>query len=50
MAVVDVSKPHTQQIPDMIKARATPTQTVVSTAKKTLADLRQMFAFALDRD
>lgn len=50
MAVADVTKAHIQQIVDGIKARATPTQNMVRTAKKTLAELRQMFGFALDRD
>ncbi len=50
VAAADVSKAHIQEIVDTIKSRATPTQNMVRTAKKTLADLRQMFGFALDRD
>ncbi len=50
MAVADVTKAHIQQVVDGIKARATPSQNMVRTAKKTLAELRQMFGFALDRD
>lgn len=50
MAVADVTKAHIQQIVDDIKARATPAQSMIRTAKKTLAELRQMFGFALDRD
>lgn len=50
MAVADVTKAHIQEIADTIKARATPQQNMVRTAKKTVADLRQMFGFALDRD
>jgi integrase len=50
MAAADVSKAHIQEIVDTIKSRATPTQNMVRTAKKTLADMRQMFGFALDRD
>ena len=50
VAAADVSKAHIQEIVDTIKSRATPTQNMVRTAKKTLADIRQMFGFALDRD
>ena len=50
VAAADVSKAHIQEIVDTIKSRATPTQNMVRTAKKTLADMRQMFGFALDRD
>lgn len=50
VAAADVSKAHVQDIVDTIKSRATPTQNMVRTAKKTLADMRQMFGFALDRD
>ncbi|GAB3183581.1 tyrosine-type recombinase/integrase [Hydrogenophaga aquatica] len=50
MAAEDVTKAHIQEIVDTIKGRATETMTMVRTAKKTLADLRQMFGFALDRD
>ncbi len=50
MAMADVGKAHIQEIVDTIKARATETQNMVRTAKKTLADLRQMFGFAIDRD
>ena len=50
VAAADVTKAHVQQIVDSIKSRATPAQTMVRTAKKTLADTRQMFGFALDRD
>jgi integrase len=50
VAVADVTKAHIQNIVDEIKGRATPGKNMVRTAKKTLADLRQMFGFALDRD
>ena len=50
VAAADVCKAHIQEIVDTIKSRATPTQNMVRTAKKTLADMRQMFGFALDRD
>ena len=50
VAAADVTKAHIQEIVDTIKSRATPTQNMVRTAKKTLADMRQMFGFALDRD
>lgn len=50
IAVADVTKAHIQEIVDTIKARATPKQNMVRTAKKTLSDLRQMFGFAMDRD
>ena len=50
LAAVDVTKAHIQEIVDTIKSRATPTKNMVRTAKKTLADMRQMFGFALDRD
>lgn len=50
LAAADVSKAHIQEIVDTIKSRATATQNMVRTAKKTLADMRQMFGFALDRD
>lgn len=50
MAAADVGKAHIQEVIDTITARATDTQNMVRTAKKTLADLRQMFGFALDRD
>lgn len=50
MAAADVKKAHVQEVLDNIKARATETQNMVRTAKKTLSDLRQMFGFALDRD
>lgn len=50
MAAADVGKAHIQEVVDTIKARATDAQRMVRTAKKTLADLRQMFGFALDRD
>lgn len=50
MAAEDVTKAHIQEIVDTIKSRATESMTMVRTAKKTLADLRQMFGFALDRD
>jgi integrase len=50
VAAADVTKAHIQEIVDTIKSRATPTQNMVRTAKKTLADLRQMFGSALDRD
>lgn len=50
MAAADVTKAHVQEIVDNIKGRATASRDMVRTAKKTLADLRQMFGFALDRD
>lgn len=50
MAAEDVKKAHVQEIVDKIKSRATGSQTMTRTAKKTLADLRQMFGFAMDRD
>ena len=50
VAAADVTKAHIQEIVDTIKSRATPARNMVRTAKKTLADLRQMFGFALDRD
>jgi integrase len=50
MAAADVTKANIQEIIDKIKARATVTKNMVRTAKKTLADLRQMFGFALDRE
>ncbi len=50
MAVADVHKAHAQQIVDVIMARATEKIRMVRSAKKTLADLRQMFGFAVDRD
>lgn len=50
VAAADVNKAHIQEIVDTIKSRATPSQNMVRTAKKTLADMRQMFGFALDRD
>ncbi|MFC7462705.1 tyrosine-type recombinase/integrase [Hydrogenophaga defluvii] len=50
MAATDVGKAHVQEVVDTIKTRATDTQNMVRTAKKTLADMRQMFGFALDRD
>lgn len=50
VAAADVTKAHIQEIVDNIKGRATASRDMVRTAKKTLADLRQMFGFALDRD
>lgn len=50
MAAEDVKKAHIRQVLDNIQARATPGKPMVRTQKKTLSDLRQMFAFALDRD
>lgn len=50
MALADVHKAHAQQIVDAIMARATKKNRMVRSAKKTLADLRQMFGFALDRE
>jgi integrase len=50
LAAADVTKANVQAIIDTIKARATAKQNMVRTAKKTLAELRQMFGFALDRD
>lgn len=50
LAVADVAKANVQKIVDTIMERATESQNMVRTAKKTLADLRQMFGFAMDRD
>lgn len=50
MAAADVTKAHIQEIVDTVKARATVARNMVRTAKKTLAELRQMFGFALDRE
>lgn len=50
LAATDVTKAHVQLVVDTIKSRATPKQNMVRSAKKTLADLRQMFTFAIDRD
>lgn len=50
MAAEDVKKAHIRQVLDNIQARATTGKPMVRTQKKTLSDLRQMFAFALDRD
>jgi integrase len=50
VAVAEVTKANIQKIVDEIKSRAKPGKNMVRTAKKTLADLRQMFGFALDRD
>jgi integrase len=50
LAAADVTKAHVQEIVDNIKGRATASRDMVRTAKKTLAELRQMFGFALDRD
>ena len=50
VAAADVTKAHVQEIVDNIKGRATVSRDMVRTAKKTLADLRQMFGFAVDRD
>jgi len=50
MAAEDVKKAHVRQVLDRIQERATPGKPMVRTQKKTLSDLRQMFAFALDRD
>ena len=50
MAAEDVSKAHIREILDGILSRATPAQPMIRTQKKTLSDLRQMFAFAIDRD
>ncbi|QJC56579.1 Prophage integrase IntA [Polaromonas vacuolata] len=50
VAAADVTKAHIHEIVDTIKSRATAVHNMVRTAKKTLADMRQMFGFALDRD
>ncbi len=50
MAAEDVSKAHIREILDGILSRATPAKPMIRTQKKTLSDLRQMFAFAIDRD
>lgn len=50
LAAEDVRKTHIQGILDNIRARATAARPLVSTQKKTLADMRQMFAWALERE
>jgi site-specific recombinase XerD len=50
MAAEDVSKAHIREILDGILSRATPAKPMIRTQKKTLSDMRQMFAFAIDRD
>lgn len=45
MAALDVKKSHIQQIVDSMMERD-----IVRMSKRVLADLRQMFGFALDRD
>ena len=46
----DVRKAHIQAILDNIRSRATDGRPRISMQKKTLADLRQMFGWALERD
>lgn len=50
MAAEDVRKTHIQTILDAIRARGTEDRPRISMQKKTLADLRQMFGWALERD
>ena len=50
LAAEDVRKTHVQGILDAIRARATEDRPRVSTQKKTLSDMRQMFGWALERD
>ena len=50
LAAEDVRKAHIQAILDNIRGRATDSRPRISMQKKTLADLRQMFGWALERD
>jgi integrase len=50
LAAEDVRKTHIQGILDAIRARATEDRPRISTQKKTLSDMRQMFGWALERD
>ena len=50
LAAEDVRKTHIQVILDAIRARGTEDRPRISMQKKTLADLRQMFGWALERD
>ena len=50
LAAEDVRKTHIQGILDTIRARATEGRPRISTQKKTLSDMRQMFGWALERD
>jgi integrase len=50
MAAEDVRKTHIQAILDAIRARGTDDRPRISMQKKTLADMRQMFCWALERD
>ncbi len=50
LAAEDVRKAHIQAILDNIRSRATDGRPRISMQKKTLADLRQMFGWALERD
>lgn len=50
MAADDVRKTDIQSVLDVIRERATESQPRVSTQRKTLSDLRQMFGWALERD
>jgi len=50
LAAEDVRKAHIQVILDSIRGRATDGRPRISMQKKTLADLRQMFGWALERD
>jgi len=50
LAAEDVRKTHIQGILDAIRTRATEDRPRVSTQKKTLSDMRQMFGWALERD
>jgi integrase len=50
VAAEDVRKTHIQAILDAIRARGTEDRPRISMQKKTLADLRQMFGWALERD
>jgi integrase len=50
LAAEDVRKTHIQVILDAIRARGTEDRPRISMQKKTLADMRQMFGWALERD
>lgn len=50
MAVEDVKKAHIREILDNIQRQATQKMPLVRTAKVVLAELRQMFGFAVARD
>jgi len=50
MAADDVRKAHIQTVLDAIRERGTDSQPRISTQRKTLSDLRQMFGWAQERD